>query len=100
MLHLNALLNLTRSSMHHHNCKKIYMKQDRARDGRDVVARGLALESVESTSGGFNPPVLPVPFGDKDVGVPGMDVEPGDPVCPAVLQTRITMNLQKKNKIP
>ena len=88
MLHVNALLNLTRPSMHHHNCKNIYMKQERARDGRDVVARGSALESVESTSGGLNPPVLPVPFG---VGVPGMDIEPGDPVCPAVLQTRITM---------
>lgn len=80
--------------MYHHHCNNKYMKQNRARDGKDAAAGASASDSGPK-SGGLRPPELPVlsvPGGDRDVGVLGVvDVEPADPDCPAVLQTRITM---------
>uniref|UniRef100_A0A0A9H8W9 Uncharacterized protein n=1 Tax=Arundo donax TaxID=35708 RepID=A0A0A9H8W9_ARUDO len=67
----NALQSLlTRSSIYHLLCRNKYMKQNRARDGKDAAARASVLESSGPRSG------LPVPGGDRDVGVLGM---PGDP---------------------
>ena len=75
--------------MHHHTSKNMYMKQDRATDEKDVVGGASAQESVESTSGGLNPPE---PGGDLNVALGVEDVEPGAPdCCPAVLQTTITI---------
>ena len=74
--------------MHHHTSKNMYMKQDRATDEKDVVGGASAQESVESTSGGLNPPV---PGGDLNVVLRVEDVEPGALDCPAVLQTTITI---------
>lgn len=62
----------------------MYMKQDRTRDEKDAATGASALESVsvESTSGGLNPPV---PGGDLDAVLGMEDVEPGAPDWPAVL---------------
>lgn len=65
----------------------MYMKQDRARDKKDATAGASALESVESISGGLNPPV---PGGDLNVLL-GVEDEPGVVDCPAVLKTVSTM---------